>query len=322
MKLLVDIGNSRVKWACITEEGLTDGAYFERSKSGIKAALNKHWKNLTDIESIYVSNVAGEKIAKQLTEWAQKKWQLEPNFIVSESKRFGVTNAYEQPEKLGVDRWLGLIAARQHARVATCTIDCGTAITVDVITRNGEHQGGLILAGLGLIRSSLISNTDALTESVDETEIKTLATNTYSAIQVGSLYSITATLEQLIADLKEQFDNRIRFIITGGDAEQLLKMLPENVAHYPDLVLKGLAYYARQKDRHSQQQNKKNGKTKKNDRSNTKTSVQRYIDKHCSSKNKETSSQKKSETEQQDSAEPVNKVEQNETTEILQETEA
>jgi type III pantothenate kinase len=247
MKLLVDIGNSRIKWATITEEGLGDSQIAERAKTGIKATLNKQWKSLKDIESVYVSNVGGDKIAAQLEEWTQKHWEITPNFIQSEKKRFGVNNAYKVVEQLGVDRWLGLIAARQHARVATCVIDCGTAITVDVVTKYGDHQGGLILPGLGLIKQTLVDKTDALTDEIDESGIKTLATNTYTAIQIGSLYSTTAALEQIIADLKEQFRNRIRFIITGGDAESLLPLLPENVAHYPDLVLKGLAFYARQR---------------------------------------------------------------------------
>lgn len=249
MKLLVDIGNSRVKWATLDKNGLSDGQNFERSKTGIKASLNKAWKTLSDIEGVYVANVAGDKIGQQLSEWIEKSWQITPVFVSSEQKRFGVTNAYDEPQRLGVDRWLSIIAARQHARQAQCVIDCGTAMTVDIVTKTGQHQGGMILPGLSLMRSSLAANTDALTEDLDEKEFKTLATNTFSAIHAGTLYSVTATLERLISDLKQSFNNQVRFIITGGDAEQLLPLLPEDIYHYPDIVLKGLAFYARQDDR-------------------------------------------------------------------------
>lgn len=246
MKLLVDIGNSCVKWATLDKDGLSDSQYFQRGKSGIKTNLTKAWKAYSDIEAIYVANVAGEKIAAQLTEWCQKQWQLEPNFILAEQKKFGVNNAYEEAEKLGVDRWLSLISARQHARNAQCIIDCGTAITVDIVTRNGQHQGGMILPGLTLMRRSLASDTHALTEESGDQEFKTLATNTFSAIQVGTLYSVSAALNQLIDDLTLSFNKQIRFVITGGDATQLIPLLPDNVYHYPDIVLKGLAFYARQ----------------------------------------------------------------------------
>lgn len=246
MKLLVDIGNSRVKWTTMDNNGLEESHSFDRNKSGIKASLNKEWKTLSDIESIYVANVAGEKIATQLTEWTEKQWKLTPKFIQAEKKHFGVINAYDEPEKLGVDRWLSLISARQHARLAQCIIDCGTAITIDIVTKTGQHQGGMIIPGVSIMKSSLINNTDALTTDTDQQEFKTLATNTYSAIHTGTLYTVTATIERIINDLKESFNNRIRFIITGGDAQTLLPLLSDDVHYYPDIVLKGLAFYARQ----------------------------------------------------------------------------
>lgn len=246
MKLLVDIGNSRVKWAIMDDNGLTESQSFDRNKSGIKASLNKAWKTLADIKAIYVANVAGEKIAEQLSDWTQKQWNLTPKFIQAEKKHFGVINAYDEPEKLGVDRWLSLISARQHARLAQCIIDCGTAITVDIVTKAGQHQGGMIIPGISIMKSSLVNNTDALTADTDNQEFKTLATNTYSAIHTGTLYAVTATIERIISDLKESFNNRIRFIITGGDAEALLPLLSDDVHHYPDIVLRGLAFYARQ----------------------------------------------------------------------------
>jgi type III pantothenate kinase len=253
MKLLVDIGNSRVKWATLDKDGLSPSQSFQRSKTGIKASLNKAWKSLKDIEAVYVANVGGDKLGEQLSEWAEKNWQVTPKTIKSEQRRFGVSNAYGESEKLGIDRWLSLIAARQHARQAQCIIDCGTAMTIDIVTKNGQHQGGMILPGLSLMRSSLASNTDALTEDEGEQEYKTLAANTYSAIQAGTLYSVTATLERIISDLKLSFENKIRFIITGGDAEHLLPLLPDEIHHYPDIVLKGLAFYARQDDKPTRQ---------------------------------------------------------------------
>ncbi|MCL4138910.1 UNVERIFIED_CONTAM: hypothetical protein GTU68_037747 [Idotea baltica] len=104
----------------------------------------------------------------------------------------------------------------------------------------------MILPGLGLMRDSLINGTSDLTDTLAESEFKTLAVNTQSAIQTGTLYTVTATIDRLMSDLKDQFKNRIRFIITGGDADVIRPILPANIAHYPDIVLKGLAYYARQ----------------------------------------------------------------------------
>ncbi|AFJ01791.1 Pantothenate kinase type III, CoaX-like protein [Methylophaga frappieri] len=245
MKLLVDIGNSRIKWATLDGKKMSATQDFER-KSGIKAQLTKHWKSLEHIESIWVANVAGEKMASQLSEWANKKWQRQPVFITTEARRFGVKNAYDNPEQLGVDRWLSLVAMRQRNKQTTCIIDCGTAITVDLLSTDGQHQGGLILPGLTLIRQTLIQGTDAITEKTEDVAFSLLATNTFSAIQAGSLYSISATLHSLIEDLQQNFKQNLRIVLTGGDAATLQKYLPAKVELNPDLVLKGLRRYAQQ----------------------------------------------------------------------------
>jgi type III pantothenate kinase len=280
MKLLVDIGNSRVKWAVMDKDGLAESHDFQRSKTGIKASLNKVWKPLKNVEAVFVANVAGDKLGQQLTEWTEKQWQLTPTFVSSEAKRFGVSNAYDEPQQLGIDRWLSLIAARQHARQAQCVIDCGTAMTIDIVSKSGQHQGGMILPGLSLMRSSLATNTDALTEAPGEKEFKTLATNTFSAIQAGTLYSVSATLERIIADLRQSFKNQVRFIITGGDAPQLLPLLPDDVYHYPDIVLKGLAFYVRQDERKTRSA-KKAEKTAQNEKSTAESEPQ--ADNHAAS---------------------------------------
>ncbi|HAQ50396.1 MAG TPA: type III pantothenate kinase, partial [Gammaproteobacteria bacterium] len=250
MKLLLDIGNSQVKYAFLDSGKLTPSQAFPRSKTGIKASLTSQFKQCPhSVESVVIANVAGDKIGQQCSEWIEKKWQITPQFIHSERRRFGVTNSYEQPNLLGVDRWLALIAARQHARVATCVIDCGTAITVDIVTKYGQHQGGMIFPGLTLMRNSLLTNAANITENGPDWSFKTLAMNTESAVQSGTLYTISAALERLISDLKMQYKGRIRFIITGGDALTIKPMIEDKIAHYPDIVLKGLAYYARQRNK-------------------------------------------------------------------------
>lgn len=248
MNLLVDIGNTRIKWAFL-ESSPIKSQQFVRKKTGVKSSLNSEWKTLNGINAVYVSNVAGDKIAQQLTEWTEKQWKVTPIFIESEAKRFGVTNAYDQPELLGIDRWLALIAIRQHARQATCIIDCGTAITIDIVTQYGLHQGGMIIPGLTLMREALNKGTSNIDTRIESSDFKTLAVNTQTAVHCGTLYTVTATLERIIDDLTIQFNNKIRFIITGGDVEAILAVLPTSIAHYPDIVLKGLAYYARQNER-------------------------------------------------------------------------
>lgn len=253
MIILLDIGNSRLKWASMAGKKISAMQSFTGSRAGIKGALNKQFKNIHNVEQIYVANVAGDKFASQLTEWTQAHWQLSPVFINSEKRRFGVTNAYTSADKLGIDRWLNLVAARGQSKATTAIIDCGTAITIDTIDASGKHQGGLILPGLALMRESLFSGTDALKAETEKTGFTMLATNTHTAIQTGTLYTVIATLESIINDLREQSPDS-RFILTGGDSDELASLLPEEISLQPDLVLQGLARYAHAHQRSQKKQ--------------------------------------------------------------------
>lgn len=96
------------------------------------------------------------------------------------------------------------------------------------------------------MRSTLAVGTDALTENTDDVAFNLLATNTYSAIQAGTLYSISATLENLIRDLQQNFDHDIRFVLSGGDAKMIQALLPDDIEIDTDIVIKGLKLYAKQ----------------------------------------------------------------------------
>lgn len=243
MIILLDMGNSRLKWVSQEDKTLSAMQSFSGSRAGIKGALNKQFKHLQHVEQIFVSNVAGQKLAQQLSEWTQLHWQIEPVFVNTEKRRFGVTNGYAATQKLGVDRWLNLVAARGQSKNTTTIIDCGTAITIDTLNAEGKHLGGLIMPGLSLMRQSLVNGTDALNTETEETGFNMLATNTHTAVQTGTLYSVIATLESIISDLKQQSPDS-RFILTGGDSPELAPLLPDSLTLQPDLVLQGLSRYA------------------------------------------------------------------------------
>ncbi len=244
MIILLDIGNSRLKWASLEDKTISAMQSFVGTRAGIKGALTKQFKQLKNVEQVFVANVAGDKLAEQLTDWTLAHWEVEPVFVDSEKRRFGVTNGYASAQKLGIDRWLNLVAAREQSKKTTTVIDCGTAITIDTLDDTGKHLGGLILPGLALMRQSLINGTDALNPDTDKTGFNMLATNTYTAVQTGTLYSVIATLESIISDLQQQSPDS-RFILTGGDSHELASLLPDHLLLQPDLVLRGLARYAR-----------------------------------------------------------------------------
>ncbi|WJW75121.1 type III pantothenate kinase [Thiohalobacter sp. IOR34] len=245
MILLIDAGNSRLKWACYEAGKFTRNGALDRAAGPTKDLVRDAWADLETPRAVYVANVAGDTLRRSLTAWMKRNWQLTPRFVQSSAEGLGVRNAYADPKRLGVDRWLALVAARASVRGPVCVVDCGTAITIDALSAQGCHLGGLILPGLALMRRSLVEGTEGIGElpALDQTEPPQtlLASDTGQAIIAGTLYAAVATLDRILGDLRAELGGRLRCLLTGGDAEQLRELLSVPTRHEPRLVLKGLA---------------------------------------------------------------------------------
>ena len=153
--LLIDIGNTSLKWA-VWESGefRQKGAESYRL-SEIEALCNKFFSALPVQGKIYISCVAGAQVKDAIDLWLQKKWQIKAVYVISQQQQMGLVNAYHDIETLGVDRWYAMIGAWLKYKKAFCVIDCGTAVTLDVVDNDGQHLGGLIMPGLTMMRSAL-----------------------------------------------------------------------------------------------------------------------------------------------------------------------
>lgn len=243
MNLLVDIGNSAVKWA------LAKGLRFERSgrfpragDSGVQ--MDMAWGGQSVPDRIVVSNVAGAAAAQQLSAWLARTWQVQPRYIRASRQAAGVTSAYTQPEQLGTDRWAAMIAAWQAAHAAVCVVDCGTAITIDLVDAAGMHRGGQIVAGLSMMRQALGTRTAELPVAEGSDPPVLLATCTADAISSGTLYAAAAAIERIVAGMAAATRLQPALVITGGDAPRLAPLLQLAATQDADLVLKGIAILA------------------------------------------------------------------------------
>ncbi len=242
MKLLIDIGNSRIKWALYE-------ATIERqhgSASHTERELLQHaWQTLPSPESIIAANVAGPTLGTTLSRWTEKLWQKEITFITPQAQEYGVTNTYQNPQQLGTDRWLALIAARHISTEALCIIDCGSAITLDLLTRSGDYLGGLILPGLQMMRNSLQLDTHAIALDTTTPSIRQqpcAGKNTHQGVINGTLYATVGAIERCVSELDPE--KKYRCLITGGDAPTLLPLLQGGYQHEPRLVMQGLQIIA------------------------------------------------------------------------------
>ncbi len=243
MRLLIDIGNSRIK------AGLEDAgkirllAPCEWRKLSAADAFTHCFGALPRPARVLVSNVAGNAIATALTQWANERWALVPEFITVHTDCAGMHTCYERPAQLGIDRWLAALAGFAYARGAVCVVDAGTALTVDVVTAGGEHRGGLIAPGMTLMARSLTQGTAQL--SLDQVQaIDRFATNTAQAISLGCREALAGILLRVAERWRRELFDTPRWLATGGEAEVIKELSPVAIEVLPDLVLRGLALAA------------------------------------------------------------------------------
>lgn len=241
MKLLLDIGNSRIKWALADGRGLQPMQAAAYSREQFANWCNDHLAALPVPDAVRVANVAGDTIAGALDQWCHEHWRLIPAYAVTAREAGGVRNGYDNISEMGVDRWLAMVAARQLYTEPVCVISCGTAITVDAVDANGEHLGGLILPGPVLMQSLLNTATRGARTSHELVLELQLGRSTATGVAGGSAYAIAGMIERVLEQLSQIHGRSWRCLITGGGAADIMPLCRTPVEAVPDLVLRGLA---------------------------------------------------------------------------------
>jgi len=244
MNLLIDVGNSRIKWAQQSDAGLQSCRACFYSKAHLSDSIGPSWAGLPRPDQVFVANVAGRKVADEMSACLDKAWGIIPTFLSVTRKAAGVINAYDDISQLGIDRWLAMIAAWNSYQSAICIVDCGTALTVDVVTASGQHAGGLIVPGWSLMKDVLNSQTQQISSSLNRSPSLELGRNTEECISNGAVMALTAMVSQVIARMRLRHGEDFRSVITGGYAEEIKSMLTADIDYHPHLVLNGMAIVA------------------------------------------------------------------------------
>lgn len=229
--LLVDAGNSRIKWALVESGNWLRQGVADQTDA---AALQQAFAALPPPRRIVASNVAGEG-AEQRIRSACKPWPCPVEFIVAAAGQCGVRNRYDQPARLGSDRWAALVAAWHRERAACLVVNCGTATTVDALSAQGEFIGGLILPGIAMMRRS-VSEGAAILQPADGMW-REFPRNTADAIHSGAIQATVGAIRQQYALLDE---NGARCLLSGGAVEEVLPHLDLPLERVDNLVLRGL----------------------------------------------------------------------------------
>lgn len=246
MQLLIDFGNTRIKWALLQAGELHSGGEAIYREGELAPLFESWWADLPAPTRVLCASVADQTCLARLEQWCLQRWQLPVARLQAVSRQQGVTNAYADAHTLGSDRWAALIGAHRLTDRHVGIIDCGSAITIDLLRPDGLHQGGYIVPGLWMMQRCLLDRTGRINTPPALSDELTPGDSSASCISHGALRSVTALLDRLMVDLPSQYDPRLQWLLTGGDAPHIQAHLREPGRLVPDLVLQGLACVAQE----------------------------------------------------------------------------
>lgn len=237
MRLLIDIGNSRIKWALGADGELSDPAGLARPRVDPDTVWEREWGHLAPV-GVIVCSVAGRQSVVGLRDWVERRWAVPFSEVRAREHCGPIINAYPDPASLGSDRWANLLGARAAlGGVDSIIVDAGTAVTVDALRADGRHLGGAILAGLTASRAGLRSAAPVLPAAHDEAPLP--SDNTAGAIGGGTLIGLAGAIERVATAVGGRLTAPER-ILTGGDAACLAPWLDPAWSVDPLLTLRGL----------------------------------------------------------------------------------
>jgi type III pantothenate kinase len=236
--LLVDIGNTSLKWALVTGDKWRTAVPVAHKREW-SSCFEHLWDELELPGQVLVSNVAGQDAAREFRNWCALHWDTELFFVSSEPLTCGIRNGYRDPQSLGVDRWMSLIGARSVTTAALAVVDCGTAVTVDLLDATNQFVGGAIMPGDQLGRNALNQDTAGIS-GIERDVVKVLGLSTNECVNSGVQLSIIGGVVRAIKEMEAMVGTELLVLVTGGGAEKIIPRLDVSAQYEPDLVLKGL----------------------------------------------------------------------------------
>ena len=221
--LYIDIGNSAIKWRT------SDSKVFSEDIENFSI------KVFDQSKTAWLSAVAHSDIVQEIYT------HFEAINILKPHKRFGnLSLSYDDPSMLGADRFSAMLGAIDHfPNKPLLVIDIGSAITFDIIDKNGLHQGGLIMPGMKALRESF----EKFKMSDLSLDLKGLANNTDDAWRQGTYAMMVGAINYQIESFQSNFSDGV-VAVSGGQAKEIKKELPKSIELFDNLVLDGLESYS------------------------------------------------------------------------------
>lgn len=245
--LLVDIGNTRVKWAQLRDGRFVAGKPLVHD--GEAAAIGALLRRVKGVGRVLAVSVAGRRLDQALARESRARFGVTTEFVKSARRAGGVINGYKEVWRLGADRWVGAVGAHALARGRDVLFAmAGTALTIDLVSATGKHRGGAIIPGPATMVASLLSGTNGIrrrAQGLAASSRSLFAADTASALAAGSRFAAAAFIDRAVDEAARTLGAKPLLLLSGGGATELRRHLRNRARDVPDLVLRGLGELAK-----------------------------------------------------------------------------
>lgn len=238
--LQLDAGNSGTKWRLLREGQVAARGIYRVEEIASREAL---LRCTAELRQIWVSSVAGSEAEQELSDMLCEQWSVTPWFARTVAECAGLRNSYAEPGRMGVDRWLAMLGAWHRIGGKACVVDVGSALTCDLISGDGQHEGGYIIPGPALMERALLMDTDRVRFAEDAAYQLTPGKSTAQAVRHGIALAQAGAMKLAI---ERAGISGGQLLFAGGGGKALMQWLDRGGRYLPDLVFEGLEIMAAQ----------------------------------------------------------------------------
>ena len=245
MILEIDIGNTRAKWRLLGEGNVVAARGGGEISEWLRSGLPREWRR--NLARVRAASVVATELELKLADKIRDSLGLEAEFARSSAQKAGLINAYSDPQSLGVDRWLALLAAYKQVNSAVLVVDVGSALTIDLADRQGAHRGGYIIPGPRLMQEALLRDTDRVRfEARESLSHLAFGSDTADCVAGGIVAAQVGAVLVAMQIARAAVGDEVRLFVTGGwGAEVGGRLQDVGAADFvvvPELVLDGLRW--------------------------------------------------------------------------------
>jgi len=243
--LAIDVGNTRLKWALYDDPtpGAATLAHGAEFLENIDKLAEGPWSTLPAPSRMIGCSVAADAIKRRVEEQMEELWDVPAHWVIASAGEAGLSNGYDHPARLGADRWVAMIGARQRmlavgpARPMVVVL-VGTAVTIEAVDASGAFLGGFIVPGHGIMLRALESGTAGL--HVPTGEVREFPTNTSDALTSGGTFAIAGAIERMVQHVHKHCGDEPARYMTGGAGWKMVSHIAVGFELVESLIFDGL----------------------------------------------------------------------------------